>query len=205
MTTPNRTVRRATWTALPLGLALVGALTFSPALAQDAAADATPDASARADGAPRAGAFFLRRGADGGLAMRGMHVDPRAGGRRGATGDRLDAVARRMHERVEGERGDLREAAFARWLAADPEAGPVVPGLVGRVADGTTVRLVFYDGAPEEGGTELGALTFVAGEDDAVAFRETVRTAAEGATYVVVDVLGRVVSLPEAAPASAAE
>lgn len=165
MTTPNRTARRATWTILPLSLALVGALAFSPAFAQDAA----------------------------------------AGGRRGAIGERFDAVARRVHERTEGERGGRREGAFARWLAADAEAGPVVPGLVGRVAAGTTVRLVFYDGAPEEGGTELGTLTFVAGADDAAAFRETVRTTAEGATHVVVDVLGRVVSLPEAAAADATE
>lgn len=188
-----------------MSLALVGALAFSPALAQDAAAGGTPDGSARAGGAPPAGAFFLRRGADGEVAMHRVHVDPRARGRRGAFAERLDAAARRMDERAEGERGDRREDVFARWLAADTDAGPVVPGLVGQVAAGTTVRLVFYAGAPEEGGTELGALTFVAGEDDAAAFRQTVRTTAEGATHVVVDVLGRLVSLPEAAPTDAAE
>lgn len=197
MTATNRTARRAAWTALPLGLALVGALALSPALAQDATTDAPNDAAPATAAAPRTGAFFLRRGPDGGFALRGMHVDPRAGGPRSAMRDRFD--------RFDRDGGDLRGEAFARWLEADADAGPIVPGLVGRIADGATVRLAFYDGAPEEGGTELAALTFVAGEDDATAFRAQVRTAAEGATHVVVDVLGRVVELPEATPADAAE
>ena len=184
MATPNRTARRATWSALPLGLALVGALALSPALAQDATTDA----------APRTGAFLLRRGPDGGFTLRGVHVDPRSGGPRAAVRDRF-----------ERDGGDLRGEAVGRWLEAEAGAGPIVPGLVGRVADGATVRLAFFEGAPEEGGTELAALSFVAGEGDATAFRDAVRTAAAGATHVVVDVLGRVVALPEAAPADAAE
>jgi hypothetical protein len=194
MSTPNRTARRTTWTALLLGTALVGALAGFPVLAQDAAGAPTGDATGATTGdAPRAGAFFLRRGPDGGFALRGMHAAPRDGGRHGAPGERLEA----------GER--LRGDAFARWLDADADAGPIVPGLIGRVADGTTVRLVFWAGAPTEGGTQLAELTFVAGEGDAAAFRTEVRTAAQGATHVVVDVLGRVVALPEAASTDRAE
>ena len=110
-----------------------------------------------------------------------------------------------MPERSRGERAERRDDAFARWLAADAEDGPLVPGLVARIGAGTTVRLAFYDGVPGEGSTELSTLTFVAGEDDAADFCDRVRSAAEGATHVAVDVLGRVVSLPEAAPADAAE
>lgn len=198
MTTANRTARRAAWTALPLGLALVGTLTFAPALAQGAPADATTDASATTDAAPGARTFFLRRSPGGGFAMYGTHGDPRAEAPRGALGRRLEARALGGRARFDGaeQRGD----AFARWLEADPDAGPLVPGLVGRLADGATVRLVFYAGAPGDGGTVLAELTFVAGEDDAAAFRADVRTAAEGASHVAVDVLGRVVALPEATP-----
>ncbi len=177
MNHPNRTARRATWTAVASGLALVGALAFSPVLAQDAATDS---AGATTASMPRAGAFLLR-------------------------GDRLGAAAMRLHERFDGGGRDVRSDAFARWLGAEVDAGPIVPGLVGRVADGTTVRLAFFDGAPEDGGAELATLTFVAGEGDATAFQNEVRAAAEGASHVVVDVLGRVVALPEAAPADAAE
>lgn len=203
MTTANRTARRATWTALPLGLALVGALTLSPALAQGAAADATTDASATIDAEPGARAFSLRRGPDGGFAMHGLRVGPRAEAPRGALGRRLEVAAMRGRERSGGEA--RRSDAFARWLEIDADAGPVVPGLVGRVATGTTVRLAFFAGAPEEGGTELATLTFVAGTDDAAAFRDAVRTAAEGASHVAVDVLGRIVALPESAPSETAE
>ena len=203
MSTKNGTIRRATWTALPIGLALVGALTLSPALAQDAASDATTDATAEApmpDLGRRAGAFFARRGPDGVVVMHGWRGDPRVGPA-GAPGERRDGARPRLGVDGEAPRAEL----FARWLAADEDAGPIVPGLIGRLAEGTSVRLVFYDGAPEDGGTALADLTFVAGEGDASAFRDDVRTAAAGATHVAVDVLGRVVALPGALPEDAAE
>ena len=203
MNTKNGTIRRATWTALPLGLVLVGALSLSPALAQDSTSDAATEAPAEAtapEAGRRAGAFFARRGPDGAVAMRGMRDAPR-GGPAAAVGGRRDAARARLGADGEGLGGQ----AFARWLEADGDAGPIVPGLVGRLADGTSVHLVFYTGAPEDGGTELADLTYVAGESDASAFRDEVRTAAQDATHVVIDVLGRVVALPEAAPADTAE
>ena len=203
MNTKDGTIRRATWKALPLGLVLIGALALSPALAQDGASDAATEAPAAAtapDAGPRAGAFFARRGPDGAVAMRGVRFGPR-GGPEAAIGGRRDAGRPRLGPDGEGLGGQ----AFARWLEADGDAGPIVPGLVGRLADGTSVHLVFYAGAPGEGGTELADLTYVAGEGDVSTFREEVRMAAQDATHVVVDVLGRVVALPEAAPPDTAE
>ncbi|MDF1521430.1 MAG: hypothetical protein P1P87_01250 [Trueperaceae bacterium] len=202
MSTKNGTIRRATWTALPLGLVLVGALALSPALAQDAAGgapDATAD-TATTEPSRRAGAFFARRAPDGAVAMHGWRVDSR-GGPLGAPIGRRDDVWARLGADGEALRGE----AFARWLEADADVGPIVPGLVGRLTDGTSVRLVFYAGAPEDGGAVVADLTFVAGEGDAAAFRDEVRAAAADATHVVVDVLGRVVALPDATPVDAAE
>jgi hypothetical protein len=200
MSTQHGTIRRATRTALPLGLVLVGALALSPVLAQDATSDATSDATietATPDLGRRAGAFFARRGPDGAVAMHGWRGDPR-GGPLGVPLGRRDDVRARLGADGEAVRGE----AFARWLEAD--AGPLVPGLIGRVDAGTTVRLTFFDGAPDEGGAELASLVFVGAETDAAAFREQVRAAADGASHVVVDVLGRTVELPTA-PEDAAE
>lgn len=178
------TRRRPAWLALPVGLALVAALAWSPALAQDgtpADAAATPEASAPPAWA-RARAFAHRL-PDGARARLAERFDGRGGPfaeRRGLAPDRDPG------------------AAFTRWLAADLPAGPVVPGLVGTVPEGTTVRLTFYAGAPDADGTELADLVYVAGTTDAAAFREQVRAAAEGADHVVVDVIGRVVALPQA-------
>jgi len=98
-------------------------------------------------------------------------------------------------------RGGSRDhgALFARWLDHAPDAGPVAPGLVGRVPDGTEVRLHLYDGDPAADGARLATLSFVAGSDDLAAFQADLREAASDATHVVVDVLGRTVALPEAA------
>jgi hypothetical protein len=90
-------------------------------------------------------------------------------------------------------------ALFARWLERTPSTGPVVPGLVGRVSDGTEVQLHLYDGNPSNGGALLATLTYLAGSDDLTDFQADLRAAADGATHVVVDVLGRTVTLPEAA------
>jgi hypothetical protein len=205
MTAPTRTTRPRSWPALSLGLTLVGALALSPALAQ-AAAPSTPGAAATTsetiDGHARRGAWTLRRGPEGALLARG----PMGGTWFGRPGGPMADGARRRFEARSGA-SDERSGggAFARWLAADGAAGPLVPGLVGRAEDGTTVRIAFYDGAPEDGGTELAALTFEAGVDDVGAFRERVRAAADGATHVAIDVLGRVVALPEATPADTAE
>jgi len=89
-------------------------------------------------------------------------------------------------------------ALFARWLAHAPDAGPVAPGLVGRVPDGTEVRVHVYDGDPAADATLLATLTYVAGTDDLAAFQAELREAAADATHVVVDVLGRTVALPSA-------
>jgi hypothetical protein len=198
MSTTNGTIRRATWTALPIGLVLVGALALSPALAQDAASDAATDATvetATPDLGRRAGAFFARRGPDGTVAMHGWRGDDPRGGPVGARGDRRDAARARLGADGAALRGD----AFARWLEADAATGPLVPGLIGRVDAGTTVRLTFYAGAPDEGGAEAATLVFVGGETDAAAFREQVRAAVDGASHVVVDVIGRTVELPTTA------
>lgn len=109
------------------------------------------------------------------------------------------ALSRQQHPMRTADSAD--GAAFARWLAHTPDTMPLAPGLVGRVADGTEVRLHLYDGAPADGGTLLATLTFVAGSDDASSFQATVREVAVGASHVVVDVLGRTVALPAAGPA----
>lgn len=206
MRTPDRTARRTPWTALTLGLALTGALAGVPALAQDASNDGAAGGAAidASPAAPRVGTFWLRHGPDGAIAMRAMRFAVRAGSG-GPFAERLDGFAGRRAARSGGSGGAHRGDAFARWLDADADAGPLIPGLVGRLADGATVRLTFYAGAPEDGGTERAALTFVAGEDDAASFRREVRAAAEDATHVVVDVLGRVVALPTADPADVDE
>lgn len=87
---------------------------------------------------------------------------------------------------------------FARWLALDPAALPVVPGLVGRVPEGTEVRVQLYDGDPRDGGELLVSLGYVAGSDDLAEFHGALREAASDATHVVIDVLGRTVALPSA-------
>jgi hypothetical protein len=96
-------------------------------------------------------------------------------------------------------------ALFARWLAHAPDAGPVAPGLVGRVPDGTEVRLHVYDGDPAADATRLATLTYVAGTDDLAAFHAELREASADATHVVVDVLGRTVALPSAGVAGDAD
>lgn len=99
----------------------------------------------------------------------------------------------RHHRPVGGPRE--HGALFTRWLERAPDAGPVAPGLVGRVPDGTEVRLHLHDGDPAEGGALLATLTYVAGSDDLAAFQAELRAAASDATHVVVDVVGRTVSL----------
>ena len=86
--------------------------------------------------------------------------------------------------------------AFARGLALDPAALPVVPGLVGRVPEDTEVRVHLYVGDPSDGGELLVSLGYVAGSDDLAEFHGALREAATDATHVVIDVLGRTVALP---------
>ena len=88
--------------------------------------------------------------------------------------------------------------AFARWLALDPASLPVVPGLVGRVPEGTEVRVHLYDGDPSDGGELLVSLGYVADDGDLAGFHRDLREAAADATHVVIDVLGRTVALPMA-------
>jgi len=99
----------------------------------------------------------------------------------------------RDHRRVGGPRE--HGALFARWLERAPDAGPVAPGLVGRVPDGTEVRLHLHAGDPAEGGALVATLTYVAGSDDLATFQAELRAAAGDATHVVVDVVGRTVAL----------
>lgn len=106
---------------------------------------------------------------------------------------------RAVHQGPRPARDDTLDggALFARWLERAQVAGPVAPGLVGRVQDGTEVRLHLYDGDPATDGTLLATLTYVAGSDDLASFQAELRDAAPDATHVVVDVLGRTVALPE--------
>lgn len=135
---------------------------------------------------------MLRHGAHAAGARGGPSSAARAVATRWAS-----ARAARAHGVDQGER-------LARWLAFTPEAGPLVPGLVGRVPDGTEVRLHVYAGDPADGGALLATLHHLAGADDVAAFQAALREAATGATHVVVDVVGRTVALPtvpnEAAP-----
>lgn len=106
----------------------------------------------------------------------------------------LPRVSQALRRGTAPERAD----AFAHWLAAEPAALPVVPGLVGRVPEGTEVRVHLYDGDPADGGELLASLGYVAGSDDLAAFHDDLREAAAGATHAVYDVLGRTVALPTA-------
>jgi hypothetical protein len=111
--------------------------------------------------------------------------------------------------RVGDQRPDARRldggARFARWLAHAPDPGPVAPGLVGRVPDGTEVRVHLYDGDPAVAGSRVATLTYVAGTDDLVAFQAELRDVAADTTHVVVDVLGRTVALPSTEPEGGAD
>lgn len=195
MNAPTVSHRPRAWLLLPLALA--AALAWSPALAQDGTNDAT---GAAPTAAATPAAHHLRGRAFAHRLPGGMHerLAERFGGRAGA--DRSGPLGGRRALERRGEPG----AAFARWLDADAPLGPVVPGLVGAVPEGTTVRLTFYIGAPDADGRELATATYVAGTTDVAAFRAEVRAAAAGADHVVVDVLGRVVPLPSDA-ADAAE
>lgn len=52
--------------------------------------------------------------------------------------------------------------------------------------DGDTVTVAFYDGDPDEGGSELETLAFTYGEDSAIGFQQDLADAAEAADWVVV-------------------
>lgn len=97
------------------------------------------------------------------------------------------------------------EGAFARWLEAEPRPSSVLPGLVGHLDDGASVRLSFYDGDPADGGELRAELSYVAGQDDLAAFQAAVRAAAGEASHLVVDVTGRTVVLPQVSEAAVEE
>ena len=192
--TPIRPRRR--WWLVPVGLVVVGTLALPAALAQNTGG-ATGDATATPPTPPHArmrdhDGWRGVMGPDGAFMLRGPRGGVFAGGPARTAPEGMSARIDRMRERM-GERG---RDAFARWLDADPAAGPVVPGLIGAVPDGTTVRLAFWDGAPDADGQELATLVFVGGETDVALFRTQVREAATGASHVVIDVIGRLVALP---------
>ena len=58
---------------------------------------------------------------------------------------------------------------------------------LGGLSEGGTLGLTFYGGDPEAGGSELASLSFTAGRDSELAFRNAVADALEGATHVVLE------------------
>jgi hypothetical protein len=194
-TTTHRRRRTTIVTALALTVLVGGAMT---AHAQDDARPGGESNGSSVERPLRERAWDRAHAMPPGLRSRmGIERGPGAA-LRGGPGRRGDGHAVR-------DRSLERAALFARWLAHDADTGPVAPGLVGRVPDGTEVRLHVYDGDPTDGGALLVTLGHVAGTDGLGAFQAELREAATDATHIVVDVLGRTVALPSSEDSGAAD
>jgi len=205
-TPPRRGARRRVWRTFVAALALAG-LVALPAVAQDEAATTPTDARVQMleqmmgrwqEAAGRLGARGRVVTMPGGRTASG----PMAGGH-GRMMMAPGAMAPRavMARRAGAGRGVVHEArggAFERWLDTE-DRGPLVPGLLGALPDGTRVRLAFSTGDPAAGGTVTGSVEHVVGEGDLAAFRQAVREAAQNATHEVVDVVGRTVEFRQPA------
>ncbi len=86
----------------------------------------------------------------------------------------------------ESDRGsEFKDGDYSKQRAGKP--GNRMDFLLYSINEGSTLEAIFYDGNPEEGAGELSKLSFVAGEDSELAFKNAFAEAAKDSAYLVLN------------------
>ena len=89
-------------------------------------------------------------------------------------------------ERAGSDRGPKFESeGYSKQHAGKPRNH--IDFLLYSINEGSTLEAIFYDGNPEEGAGELSKLSFVAGEDSELAFKNAFTEAAKDSAYLVLN------------------